>query len=422
MGNLAWVLTWLITGWAGVAMADAPPAESLDSLEKQLFSQHPAVQAAARAQAVGEAAVEAAGAPMAPELVAQTWATPLRRPWDLGRSQMLMLGARVKLPQRKARTAQRDAERAAARAQLEDAGDLRLSLRADLRQEYAALDTAERARALLEAQLALQLRLQPVVDAGYAAGTLPQRALRDLIVRTARLEAERTRLLGEAGVARMRLNALLGRAPDAPLLVTPLSLPVRPRVQDLERPDTPRQRAAQLRTQSAEARARAAQALASRPEVSVGLDYMAMASDRMYGYYGAMLGLSLPWLSPRARAEEKLAAQGAVLAEAEAQRDAHAERLEAHTAAARFTAAERTLSSLRTQLLPALERAREGEERDYARGEADALALIEASAGLLETQLEALRTEEALHAAAIALERLKAIDLHPATTAPAETP
>jgi len=40
----------------------------------------------------------------------------------------------------------------------------------------------------------------------------------------------------------------------------------------------------------------------------------------------------------------------------------------------------------------------------------------------LETQLEALRTEEALHAAAIALERLKAIDLHPATTAPAETP
>ncbi|MFM2415890.1 MAG: hypothetical protein RL385_613 [Pseudomonadota bacterium] len=423
MGKFLCVLACVGVGLSGVAAArDVAPAESLDSLEKQLQARHPALRVAGRAQAAAEAAVDAAGAPMAPELVAQTWATPLARPWDLGRSQMLMLGARVKLPQWKARTAERAAERAEARARLEDTGDVRLALRAELRREVVAFDSAERARALLEAQLALQLRLQPVVDAGYAAGRVPQRALRELVVQSARLEAERTRLMGEANVARTRVNGLLGRAADAPLVVSPLALPVRPAPEALERPDTPRRHAAHLRAESAEARAHAAHAMATRPEVSVGLDYMAMASERTYGYYGAMLGLSLPWLSSRARAEEKRAAQGAALARAEAERDAHAERLDAFTAAARFSAAESSLNTLHTRLLPALLHAQEGEERDYARGEADPLALIEASAGVLESRLEALRTEEALHAAAIALERLKAIDLHPAASASAETP
>jgi outer membrane protein TolC len=395
--------------WSAGARAEQTRLQTLAELEAALLGQHPRLGALEAALDERRAAREGAGAVMAPELVAQTWATPLDRPYALGRSEMLMLGARARLPRPAVRGAEREAASAELRAAAEALELERLALRADLRASYVALWASQAelgAVARFAEQLATSRRM---LEARYAAGSPEGASLSELELAEAELAVERVTLEGALSAARARTNLLVGRAADAPLEVAPpppatdAPAPARP---------TPGQRLGTAAVQAAERAARAAALAAERPELSVGVDYMAMASTGDYARYGAMLGITLPWLSRAGVSAAHVASTRVETRRAELRAVEHAEALAVADARARLAATRARLTALEQALEPAITRAEQQAARRFAQGDAGAAVLLTQARARLAYERAHIDAESAAQLAAIDLERTTGRDLH----------
>jgi cobalt-zinc-cadmium efflux system outer membrane protein len=333
----------------------------------------------------------------------EQWGVPLARPYALDRADTLMLGVRQAFPAWGALDAR---ERAAA----EDAGTAQDTERAR-RQEVAA-QVRRTFATYYKADQELTSRVLELARLNQRTGHGRLQDVLRLELELTRLHTDIARIEREHRSSRALLNALMDRAPDAPL-GPPEDLAVTPTpprdVTALEKnleANRAELSAAARTIRRGEATLDEMRRAARFPSLMVGLDYwyMPMNPDTRHGY-GAMLSMNLPWLSGRRRDQEREAEQ-ALRAEQHALESArNAIRYELRDAAARLESARQSFGIIDQELLAQARRSLEATQAAYATGQGDAVALLDALRSYLQVRIERLRALADLVSSQADLER-----------------
>jgi outer membrane protein TolC len=206
-----------------------------------------------------------------------------------------------------------------------------------------------------------------------------------------RLHSEITMLEAAEKRARLRLNLLSGREPDAPL-GPPLDAPtlLGPRDARSARPELTRAQK-ELESKGEELEARRLEAV--RPNFTVGVDYMMMPSDQKYYGYGAMVSMTLPWLSDGSRAAQERVKHELTAARAELAALNLELRMAAEEARVELEAAERTRAQISDDWLAHAREAYEVERESWALGRSDARSVLERLDALLQAEVALVRAE-----------------------------
>lgn len=350
----------------------------------------------------------AEGALPSAELGLEVMNLPLLRPYALGDADAYVLQLQQRFPAPGALDAR-------ARARAEEARALLAELLAEERLVRERADTAFTDYALATAQRQLEARqltlLEQMGQAVRARFTTGGAGLGD----AARLEVERAkvgrslaRLEGEQARARATLNAVLRRAPGAPLgePPAPRAVTVRLSLDALlarAREHRGGQVSADARLRAATARRHAAEAEARQPELMVGAGYW--QAPAMRPGVGLSASMTLPWLwGPQghqlAQAREEEAAERAT-------RDGMSLEAQAEIAGglAQLGALEAQLGVVRARGLPMARRSLDALSATYATGGVSLLDWVDASRSLLDLERELLDLRGALERGVASLER-----------------
>jgi outer membrane protein TolC len=330
-----------------------------------------------------------------PELKYEQWGVPLARPLDLGHADSLMVGLRQSFPAWGTLDAR-------ARASREEAGVARDAERAR-RQEVAAqvhrafasyYGASEELRLHLE-HVGLTSRLLELARVNQRTGHGDLQDVLRLEIELTRLHTDVARIERESRSSRALLNALMDRAPDAPL-GPPETLAVTPTsdITDLEKQidaNRPEVSAAGRSIRRSEAALDGARRAARVPGVMIGLDYWYMPMGDVRHAYAAMLSLNLPWFSGRRRDEQR-EAEHTLRAEQQAlEATRNVVRYELRDASARVEAARQSFSIVDRDLLVQARRSLEITQAAYAAGRGDTLGLLDALRSYLQVRIERVR-------------------------------
>jgi len=148
---------------------------------------------------------------------------------------------------------------------------------------------------------------------------------------------------------------------------------------------------------------------ASWPEFMVGLDYGYMPGDGS-STYTAMLGFTLPWLSPRHGDEKREAAASLATAEQALFSARNQARYQLREALARYRAARDTQEVIERQLLPQAQMAADASQDAFRNRQTESLGLLDALRNLLDVRLELVRGRARVEEAWADLERAVAAD------------
>jgi outer membrane protein TolC len=303
------------------------------------------------------------------------------------------------------------------RAAFEDAGSALDSSRAR-RQEVAA-QVRRTYATYYKADQELRLHLEHVglTSRVLELARLNQRTGHGNLQDVLRLQLELTRL--HTDVARIErdersshalLNALMDRPPDAPL-GPPEDLTVVPTkdVAALERnldSNRPEISAATRAIRRSEALLDGTRRSAQFPNIMVGVDYWYMPTRTdMHHAYGAMVGINLPWLSGRRRAEEREAVETVQAEQHALESTRNAVRYELRDAAARLESARQSFTIIDQDLLSLAKRSLEATQAAYAAGQGDAVGLLDALRSYLQVRIERVRALAELASSEADLER-----------------
>jgi cobalt-zinc-cadmium efflux system outer membrane protein len=404
---------------AARARADEPPG---DAVERELAAEArlptilrvvEARNAELRETAARAGAAEARVGAMARmpdlELKGELWGVPLARPLSFRESNTIMLGLRQSFPawgslDARERVGREDAAAAALAIEAR-----RQDLTAQARRAFAAYARADRETRIHLEHAGLTSRLAEVARALYAVGRGTQQDLLDAELELSRLH------LDVAGVEQQRrsaaglLNALMNRAPEAPLgpvhdvdtgaiLAAPEDAPPAADLDAQLGERRPELRAAGRAVARSEAAIDVARREARLPTFMVGADYWYMPTLETRHGYGAMLSMSLPWLNPR-RGDDVVAAERTRAAERsalDAQRAAAA--YELHDADARLRAAREVLTLLHGRVLAEARRSYESAEAQYRAGRGGVGPVLAAARSYLQVRVDEVRTEADLEA------------------------
>ena len=352
---------------------------------------------------------EAEAKPAGPALSLDIWQVPLARPWAIYDSPMIMLAVRQPIPAagllRRRAAARRHDATATSHEREAQAQTLALAVRHAFI-EYAAV--SDRHALHREHQAVSERVLQLARARQVVSGSLLEIARAE--TEAARAHAEVATDATTIDAARVRLNSLMARPPDAPL-GPPVALPdERPaadattlitRARDLR----PEPRAAAARRDAAAMDLQAARRAANLPEAELGLAFFPATRAQPINGYGLLVNIALPWLSGQGRKRRDAqaaftSAAGHDLAEAQLQVGR-----EVAEALATAESAARRWQTLRGAALPASQRAREGALSGYEVGRADLLAMLATEAAYVEVSLEIIDAKAALDHALADLER-----------------
>jgi outer membrane protein TolC len=299
----------------------------------------------------------------------------------------------------------------AAAMRQEEAAALGLDAIRDARLAWADYELAWRERELHVEHQDLAAGMAELARIRYRAGASSQsESLRLLLLAQAthgeRIDAER-----RLASARLALNLLLGRAPDAPLgepaaaALAPLPAPAADGDGDEPLHERlPELRAMQRAVSMAEAERGMAEAMASGPMGMLGVELMWDPAQGMV-MGGAMAGFSLPWLNPRRRA-----AVDAASASVRAARGAlEAEELMAASMAAeaalRLQAAAETRRLVDEELLPMARASLDSARAAWSAGQGDATSLLDTLRAWLELRIGSARAAAGIARARADLDR-----------------
>lgn len=339
----------------------------------------------------------------APELFYEQWGVPLAEPWNLMQANMLMLGARQMFPA----PGLRDVLRRAAERDADGLGAVaaarRLAVAAEVRRALVDCVRADASLALERDTRELAAGMVEATRARFAAGQLSAGDLLRASTELARLGLRLARAEQDVASARARLNVRLGRAPEAPL--GRLQPPPRPTTTALPEGTRPELDAAQAAVGRAQEQAAATRLAADRPSIMVGLEYQAMPMQAHVNSYGAMVGMTLPWLDParEARVREAVAATEADRAALETVRRGLA--LELAEATYALAAARRELDVLDRDVLPGAEASFAAAQASFAGGRESALGVLDGLRSLAALRLERVGALARLDLALIDLDR-----------------
>jgi outer membrane protein TolC len=286
---------------------------TLEELEAAALTANPEVRAVARRVAVLEARQPAAGALDDPWFMYRGWGVSLERPWDFNRAQnMFMIGRTLPGPGKRglrSQVASREVE--IAQAELEA---VRREVAANVRKAfYELLLNADQLR-LHDEQVALTRQGIESARIKYVVGRVPQQDVLKAQIALTRLVDHLVMLEQDGTLARVRLNALLGRDPAAALDIAGSYAPLAqlPSVAELQRlalEHRPELVAARAAVQRGEA-ARKLADKAYSPDYNVSVGYMLQPSGSAFrNSYMAELSINLPWLNRRKHDSEIATAQ-----------------------------------------------------------------------------------------------------------------
>lgn len=398
--------------WMGLALwlaaraargdASAPDAEVERRLEQAaelalvervaLLRNSTLAEAKARSAALSERVQGAARLPD-PEFKYEQWGVPLDRPYALNRADTLMFGLRQAFPAPGARAAR---ERVAGEEQEIGAQQRRMLLRDLLlrvRRTYFDYYAADRALNVHLEHIRLAEQIVAQVRSDYELGRGSQQDLLKVLLELSRVHNDVAEIRQQRESGRLLLNALMARAPDAPLgppldLERPNRLPGSDQLERARAAGRPELAAAQGTLRRSQAALDAAQIAARRPSFMVGADYWWMPLLEMPHAYGAMVTMSLPWLIPGRRADVREAEQ---LVHAERHAAAATETLtafELRDALVRLEAASAALRQIEGAVLPQAEQSLSSSQAAFALGQTPLLALLDALRAYFQIRLE----------------------------------
>ena len=340
----------------------------------------------------------------------EQWGVPLSRPFALDRSDTLMFGLRQTFPawgslEARGRAAQEDAGGAqdAARAR-------RQEVAAQVRRTYATYYKADQELRLHREHAGLTSRVLELAKLNQRTGHGGLQDVLRMELELTRVHTDVARIEREQRSSRALLNALMDRAPDAPLgppedLTVTATKDVAALEQNVDatRPEID---AAARAVRRSEALLDSLRRAARFPSLMIGADYwyMPMGIETHHGY-GAMVAINLPWLSGRRRDEVREGEQ-AVQAEQHALASTrNAVRYELRDAAARVDSARQSFTIIDQNLLAQAKRSLEATQAAYASGQGDAIALLDALRSYLQVRIERVRALAELASSQADLER-----------------
>jgi len=396
---------------------------TIDDAVAIALARSPGLMAAAERVRGQALLADAEAKPAGPSLSLDVWQVPLARPWAIHESPMIMLALRQ--PIAPAGLLRR---RAAARRHEASAGSAEREAQAQLL--ALAVRHAFIEYAAVTARHALHLEHQEVSERVLQLARARQ-VISGSLLDIARAETEAARAHAEVATdattidaARVRLNSLLARTPNAPL-GPPVALPDERAATDAatliaRAPQLrPEPRAAAARRDAAAMDLEAARREARVPAAELGLAFFPATKVQPINGYGLLVNVALPWLSGQGR--KRRDAQAAFTAAAthdlaEARLQVGREVAEALAAA---ESAARRWQTLRGAALPASLRARDVALSGYEVGRADLLAMLATEGTYVEVALEIIDAKAALDHALADLERasgsqLPRAPLHPA--------
>lgn len=340
----------------------------------------------------------------------EQWGVPLSRPYALGEADTLMFGLRQSFPAPGTLDAQARAELEEARASLATETTRAEDVRVRARRAFYEFFRAENEYRIHLEHVEVASAVVDTARSNYQTGRGSQADLLRTIVELSRLHTDVASIDQARKSSRALLNALMAREPDAPLGppedVKPLDLQVR--LDDAERllqQHRPELAAAEHAVRKRQAEVDAAQSAGRWPTVMVGADYWYMPTLPSPHAYGAMVALSLPWLSPR-HGEEVRSAEHSLAAESKTLESVrNVLRFELRDAAARFEAAKTSYAIIASNLLPQARQSFEAAQAGYASGKSDAIGMLDAMRSYLQVRLEEVRALAVMGQSAADLER-----------------
>lgn len=357
-----------------------------------------------------------------PMLEAQIWQWPLNtiNPWN---TNMYMFMVSQEIPgggKRALRTAV--AEKDVAMADIDVAVGAR-QIVDEVKRSYADLFIARRAIDLHLASVDLLRQFADVSQAKYTTGRISQQDVLKAVLELSRVHGDLIKFQQQADLARVNLNVLLNRPPDAPIgpLTGAGETILNATLQELQRSaveQQPELRMAQVQVEQAEARLAVTKS-DYKPDFSVTGGYLLMPNqtDAWLGRIGVTWPRA-PW--SRGRIDARVAEATAAVETAKArQRSMEARvRLAVQQAYVRVKAAEQRAALLRTTILPQSRQTLEVSRVGYQTDRVEFLALLDNARTLLDAQFEYFRAISDQQQALADLERALGADLSPGMTMP----
>jgi outer membrane protein, heavy metal efflux system len=277
------------------------PPLSLDDAEKIALDANPDIQVAMRRVAMAKAHVPAAGALDDPAAMYRGWGVPLKKPWDFNQAQN-MFSLSQTFPggnKRELRANVAEAGVDQARANLDA---VRLDVTVRVRKAFFDLLVTQDESRIHSQHVGIARQAIEAARIKYSNGNVPQQDVLRAEVAMTQLAEHSIHYSRDAEVARARLNTLLARSPDAPLVIAGEhavleSLPSLEQLQSLamaSRPDLKAAQAAAERSHREQSLARTAYA----PDFTVSAGYMLMPAGQQFrNNYMIEGSMNLPWLN-----------------------------------------------------------------------------------------------------------------------------
>lgn len=368
------------------------PAITLEEAERTALAKNPAIAVAARRVAVAEAHVPVASSLDDPIAMYRGWGVPLRQPWNFNQAlNMFSLGQTFPGAGKRAlRTSVAQSDVDVAKAQLAEA---RLEVRVQVRKAFDDLLLSEQEMKIHEGHVGIARQAIEAARTKYAVGKASQQDILKAQVALTALGEHMVRFDRNEGVARARLNTLLGRGPAASLRVrgqfsVAAALPTMGALEALalqSRPDL-------VAAREAAERSHKQQALAKKvylPDFTIAGGYMLMQpSANMRNSYMVEGSMNLPWTNRRKHdAEIAEATAAATEQDAELDEARNAALGQIGDALAEAQAAQRFARLYQDRLMPQAEAALQSSVIAYENDKTDLLDLLDSQMKVIDIDL-----------------------------------
>ena len=386
------------------------PPMSLAELEAAALANNPEIRVAARRVAIAETRVRSAGSLSDPEFMYRGWGTPLAKPWDLNQTQhMFMLNQSLPGPGKRAlRTQLASEEVDQVKAEL---SARKRDVTAQVRKAFYDLLRNQDELLLHDEQAALARQSSESARIKYVVGRVPQQDVLKAQIALTRLVEHLVMLEQDGGLARARLNTLLGRDPGSALEVQGEYSPPQtlPGLLDLEK--IALQNRAELAEASSgvhqgEARTKLAEK-AYTPDYNLSAGYMLMPDGARYrNTYMAEVAVTLPWLN-RGRHDAEIAEAQESLSADRAEYDNRRALVfeEIQEALIRAQSAKRLVDLYNQTLRPQAQASLKSTVAAYQADRTDFLNLLDSQNTTLEVELDYYRATSDLESQIADLER-----------------
>jgi outer membrane protein, heavy metal efflux system len=373
----------------------AEKALGLSEAVREALAKHPEIQLQQQRLLAARARAKQAPYLEDPEISLQTWAVPLSNPTNLSRADSNMIGIRQKIPFFGKLGLQEKVAFQEVKIVEQELHAKQREITAKVKMIYADLFMAQKATEIFREQLEIIRGIIRATEARYQVGRVMQQDVFKALLEQSEIMNRLIVAEEERKTNEVRLNSLLSRSPQTPILqpseleVPPLHLN-RPELEKLALQDRP-----DLRGMEEEiGRAERAYELVVRnrkyPDFMVGWDYAWMPAEMTKNRYQAMINITIPF-SPWTLGKRNYEVEEALAEISAAKANREAMRLmtlrEVGESLAKVDSYKRSVELYKEGLLSQAELSFRAALAAYQTGKVEFASLLEARRALRESQM-----------------------------------